>query len=496
MAENLIVVSHLADWPHQLAGTRVVSAQQYLTDASFGAEQKRVRVFNLCRRYAYQSAGYYVSLLAEARGHRPQPDVLTIQDMKGPNPLRLEQLDELIQRTLRKIPHDEFVLSVYFGRTLAERDRQLGRKIVGLFPAPLLRAFFRRRDGHWRLAAVRPIPAGEVPESHWADLVQSAEQYFRSRHSAAAGVENVRWYLGLLVDPDEEEPPSDERALRKFERAFRKRGIAVERITNEDYGRINEFDALFLRATTSVHHFTFRFARRAAREGIPVIDSPESIARCANKVFLAELLARHGVPTPRTVAVHRDSVADVIPHLGLPCVLKLPDSAYSLGVKKVSTREELEREARTMLDKSALIVAQEFAQSDFDWRIGVLDGRALWACKYHMAPGHWQIIHRSGRRTDYGRVEAMALDEAPRGVVRLAVRAARLIGDGLFGVDVKVVGRRALVIEVNDNPSLEAGYEDQVLGDRLYEAVADAFVRRLTRKTAQPAAPRRRPERA
>ncbi|MCB9377350.1 MAG: RimK family protein [Holophagales bacterium] len=493
MTQNLIVVSRLADWPHRIAGARVVSAQQYLTDASFGAEQK-VRVFNLCRRYTYQSAGYYVSLLAEARGHRPQPDVLTIQDMKGPNPLRLEQLDELIQRTLRKIQHAEFELSVYFGRTLAERDRQLGRKIFGLFPAPLLRAFFRRREGRWRLAAVRPIPAGEVPENHLAELVGSAEHYFRTRRSVTADVDNARWYLGLLLDPEEDEPPSDDRAIHRFVRAFQQRGIAVEQITSEDYGRINEFDALFLRATTSVHHFTFRFARRAAREGIPVIDSPESIARCANKVFLAELLARHGVPTPRTVVVHRDSVADVIPHLGLPCVLKLPDSAYSLGVKKVTTREELEAQAEAMLEKSALIVAQEFAQSDFDWRIGVLDGRALWACKYHMASGHWQIIQRVGRRTDYGRVEAVALDDAPRSVVRLAVKAARLIGDGLYGVDVKVIGRRPMVIEVNDNPSLEAGYEDQVLGDKLYEAIADAFVRRLTRKTAPIA--RRRRERA
>lgn len=491
MADKLIVVSRLEDWPHRLAGARVVSAQQYLTDASFGAEQK-ARVFNLCRRYAYQSAGYYVSLLAEARGHRPQPDVLTIQDMKGPNPLRLEQLDELIQRTLRKIPHDEFELSVYFGRTLAERDRQLGRRIFGLFPAPLLRAFFRRRDGRWRLAAVRPIPTGEVPESHWQDLVQSAELFFRSRRSAIAGLDNPRWSLALLVDPEEEEPPSDERALHKFVRAFQQRGIAVEQVTSEDYGRMMEFDALFIRATTSVHHFTFRFARRAAREGIPVIDSPESISRCANKVFLAELLARHGVPTPKTVVVHRDSVADVVPHLGLPCVLKLPDSAYSLGVKKVSTREELEAQARAMLEKSALIVAQEFAQSEFDWRVGVLDGRALWACKYHMASGHWQIIQRTGARTAYGRVEAVALDAVPRAVVRLAVRAARLIGDGLYGVDVKVVGRRPMVIEVNDNPSLEAGYEDQVLGDRLYEAIADAFVRRLTRKAAPLPAPRRR----
>ncbi|HSM12576.1 MAG TPA: RimK family protein [Thermoanaerobaculia bacterium] len=491
MIENLVVVSRLADWPHELAGTRVVSSQEYLTDARWGAET-RLRVFNLCRSYAYQSAGYYVSLLAEARGHRPQPDVLTIQDMKGPNPLRLEQLDELVQRTLRRIPHAEFELSIYFGRTLAERDRQLGRRIFGLFPAPLIRAFFQRRHDRWRLKAVRPIPAGEVPETHRPEMIRSAELYFRSRRELAPGPAEPRWSLAILVDPDEEEPPSDDRAIQKFSRAFQRRGFSVELVTSEDSGRIKEFDALFVRATTAVHHFTFRFSRRAAREGLVVIDSPEAIVRCANKVFLAELLARHGLPTPKTVLVHRDSVDEVIPRIGLPSVLKLPDSAYSMGVVKVTTREELEERAHAMLEKSALIVAQEFARSDFDWRIGVLDGRALYACKYHMAEGHWQIIHRVGRRTDYGRVEAMPVEEAPRSVVRLAVRAARLIGDGLYGVDVKVVGRRPMVIEVNDNPSLEAGYEDRALGDALYDAVAEAFERRLVQR--ERAASRRRPK--
>ena len=60
-----------------------------------------------------------------------------------------------------------------------------------------------------------------------------------------------------------------------------------------------EFDALFIRETTLVNHHTYRFARRAASEGLVVIDDPESILKCTNKVFLAELLSRHKMPMPQ-----------------------------------------------------------------------------------------------------------------------------------------------------------------------------------------------------
>ncbi|MNR08026.1 hypothetical protein D3C85_1241640 [compost metagenome] len=49
-------------------------------------------------------------------------------------------------------------------------------------------------------------------------------------------------------------------------------------------------------------------------------------------------------------------------------------------------------------------------------------------------------------------------------------------------MDLKQTGDRVLVIEVNDNPNLDAGTEDAVLGDELYRRVLQAFVQRLERK--------------
>ncbi len=202
--------------------------------------------------------------------------------------------------------------------------------------------------------------------------------------------------------------------------------------------------------------------------------------RCTNKIYLAELMNRHGIRIPKTLVVQRDGIDRIKPELGLPCVLKQPDGAFSQGVVKVQTESGLADEAERLLAKSELIVAQSYMPTEFDWRIGVFDGQPLWACRYYMADGHWQIVRnlKGGRRRS-GRVEALPLDRVPGQVVRTAVRASRLIGDGLYGVDLKQIGRMVYLVEINDNPSIDVGYEDKAAGDGLYTAILSVFAKRL-----------------
>ncbi len=61
--------------------------------------------------------------------------------------------------------------------------------------------------------------------------------------------------------------------------------IETEFITKTDVGRLAEFDALFIRATTAVNHYTYRMAQKATALGLVVVDDTESILRCTNKVF-------------------------------------------------------------------------------------------------------------------------------------------------------------------------------------------------------------------
>ncbi len=475
---NLIVVDDPSEWALKIPTAEIVSAQAYLTENRFSA-MRRARVYNLCESYRYQSTGYYVSLLASARGHRPLPDVLTIQDIKTWTMLRpADDLSELMERSLSGLTSDKFELSVYFGRNLAERHSRLSRALFNLFPVPLLRASFQRRRGTWRLVGLKPIPLGEIPMNHREFLRDSIEKNFSQRlppRTAPAG----RFELAILVDPEEASPPSDASAVRRFVRAGGEQGLDVEIIGPDDFGRLAEFDALFIRVTTQVNHRSYRFSSKANAEGLVVIDDPASIVRCANKVYLAELMARLKIPTPKTMIVHRHNAHDVAAELGLPCVLKQPDSAFSRGVVKASDPAELKTALAEMLSASDLVVAQSYVPTDFDWRVGVLDRKPLFVCRYYMARNHWQIYKHDEGKVTAGRWDTLAVEDAPPEVVELGLRAANAIGDGFYGVDIKQLDGGCVVIEVNDNPSVDRGVEDEVLGDRLYEEVMRVFRKRI-----------------
>jgi glutathione synthase/RimK-type ligase-like ATP-grasp enzyme len=477
--KRLVVVENASLWPFDLEGAEVVAARDYLTEARY-AELRSAIVFNVCRAYRYQSLGYYVSLLATARGHRPLPSVETLQDVRLSSVVRViaDDLDDDMQRVLSHLRSERFELSVYFGRNLAKRYDALSRALFDQFPAPFLRATFVYED-RWKLQSIRPIATGEIPETHREFVIDQARSYF-ARPRRPRKHRTYRYDMAILYDPADPTAPSDEVAIRRFIRAARELEIDAETIDRNDHRILGEYDALFLRETTAVNHHTYRMARRAAAEDLVVIDDPESIVRCTNKVFQAELFARNGIDSPETVVVHERNVELVREVLGFPCVLKRPDSSFSQGVIKVNDEKELEDSVRSFFADSQLLVAQRFVPSDFDWRIGVLGGGAFYGCKYHMARGHWQIVKAGeGSTRQFGRVEALPLDKLPASAIDVAVRAARLIGDGLYGVDVKEVDGRFLVMEVNDNPTLESGEEDAVLGEALYLSIAQWFRDRL-----------------
>lgn len=478
----LIVVNDLRDWQFEIPDVTVVPARTYLTDPAYG-EERNAKVFNLCKSYRYQSMGYYVSLLAEARGHKPMPRANTMEDLQSLNLVRLltEGLDELIQRSLAPIKSNEFELSIYFGRNVAQRYNRLSLELFNLLQAPLLRAYFERRGRQWHIRQVRPIAASDIPPPHHDFVIRFATDYFQGRRQRLPKRTMPRYALAILHDPNNPKQASNAAALQKFEKAGDSVGLGVEFITSADFNRLTEYDALFIRDTTFVHHYTYRFSRRATAEGLVVIDDPDSILKCNNKVYMAELLARHNIPTPKTLIVHRDNVQQIVPDLGLPCVLKQPDSSFSVGVTRVETRDQLHETVNALLEKSELIIAQEFLPTEFDWRVGILDRRPLFVARYYMAPGHWQIIRHGEPKGHYieGPTAAVSVGETPEDVVKIALKAANLFGDGFYGVDMKQIGNRCYVIEVNDNPNVDAGNEDGVLKEALYREVMGVFLRRI-----------------
>jgi glutathione synthase/RimK-type ligase-like ATP-grasp enzyme len=149
-------------------------------------------------------------------------------------------------------------------------------------------------------------------------------------------------------------------------------------------------------------------------------------------------------------------------------------------VVKVKDRDTLLQQAEIIFSHSALILAQEFLPTDFDWRIGILNRQPIFACRYYMSRGHWQIYqhHQSGRVSS-GSFDTLDLKTVPKAVVDAALKAANLIGDGFYGVDLKEIDGKACIIEVNDNPSVDHGVEDLFLGDLLYDRIMTEFLRRI-----------------
>lgn len=484
--KNLIIVDDPQSWPLQMDGVELVSARQYITDP-FYLNLRRVRLFNLCRSYRYQSLGYYVSLLARARGHRAMPGIGALQDLKSPYLIRVtsDELNDLIEKSLKPLSSSSFTLSIYFGHNLAKCHLQLSQRLFNLFQAPFLRAFFvlNPKTKKWQLQSVQPIAASEIPADHREFAVQKAQEYFYRVKGRPQIRSTGRYDLAILVNPDEKHAPSNSGALKKFIRAARKVGFAPELIGREDFGRLSQFDALFLRETTQVNHYTYRFARKAVAEGLVVVDDPDSILKCTNKVFLAELLQRHRIAVPKSLVVHRGNQREVLKTIGLPCILKQPDSSFSQGVVKVVTEQEYKLAIDRLLQDSDLVIVQEFIPTEFDWRIGVFDRKLLYACKYYMAKRHWQIL----KQTDQGKAieglaETFAVEDIPLAVCRPALKAANLIGNGLYGVDLKQVDRKIYVIEINDNPNIDAGVEDRVLKNDLYLEIMQGMMTRVEQK--------------
>ncbi len=291
---------------------------------------------------------------------------------------------------------------------------------------------------------------------------------------------HFKYDLAILHNPQETLPPSDADAMHRFIAAANELEIDAELIQKKDYGRLAEFDALFIRETTSIDHHTFRFSRRAQKEGLVVIDDPDSILRCTNKVFLEELLRANRVPTPKTLILQKGQEKKLQQTLDFPIILKIPDGSFSRGVYKAEKNSELKEICRKLFKESDLILAQEYMYTDFDWRVGILDNKPLFVCKYLMSTGHWQIYdHNSEAEAESGGFETLAVEDAPKKVVKTALRAAKLIGDGLYGVDLKETRGSVYVIEVNDNPSIDGDVEDKVLGEELYRRIMRSFLQRL-----------------
>lgn len=263
-------------------------------------------------------------------------------------------------------------------------------------------------------------------------------------------------------------------ALMRLGQVAHRLGHRLDFIFRPDMYKIPDYDAVFIRALTDPLNSAYIAARIAEMNGIRVIDDPDSIFICCDKVNMYSHLKRAGVPMPQTAILKETDLTveraeQLFAELGNPLVLKAPNSSFSMYVEKVSTAEDFVKVGNRYLRRADRIVAQRFVQSQFDWRVGVLGGEPLYVCQYVIPKRRWKIMtYTEGGRAIYGAVKGLKLDQADPKLLETAKQAAAAIGRGLYGVDLKQIGSDFIVIEVNDNPTISEREEDQEAPE-LYE---------------------------
>jgi hypothetical protein len=268
MTHFLVVVNDPDDWPLDVPGVQVVSADRYLSDpATF--ERPRTRVVNLCRSLKYQQGGYYVSLLAEARAHKPIPTVGALLELRSPAIVRAvsQDLEELIEKTLAPLGGDEFSLSVYFGRNVAKRYDALAAALYQSFRAPLMRATFKKsaKEGTWSMRAIDALDVKAVPDDHRVCVIDALRDVVSGRSPRSRRRQNRRYDLALLHDPSaEDEPASNQGAIKSFIRAGEAVGFAVRVIGKDDSSRLPESSSATQRSSTTTRTASPSRRRRSA----------------------------------------------------------------------------------------------------------------------------------------------------------------------------------------------------------------------------------------
>ncbi len=265
----------------------------------------------------------------------------------------------------------------------------------------------------------------------------------------------VDWF-NLVYKPEIE-------ALKIFKRTAERLGHEFHIVREEILNDMSKFDSVFIRATTDPLFTSYMVSEIAYEMGLNVIDDPESIRICSNKIAMYSRLIRNNIPLPKTVFFYGDfeNLKDYAELIGYPVVVKAPYSRFSLYVEKANNLEELKKFVKRHMKRNKAVVLQEYVPTNFDWRIGVLRGEVIYACKYYVPKGGWKVRDLVNGKLIWGKDTAMKVENIPKKLKDVAIKAAKAIGNGLYGIDIKEYNGRYYVIEVNDNPTIEHKIEDK-----------------------------------
>src|SRR5438067_12586395 len=188
--------------------------------------------------------------------------------------------------------------------------------------------------------------------------------------------------------------------------------------------------------------------RQLEAQGVPVVNRAAAIAHSRDKLRALQLLAAAGVDIPRTVLARGGGeIKELVAHVGgLPAILKLIQGTQGVGVMIAHSEAEVDSILSTMWNLGQEILLQEFIAESRgrDMRALVVGDRVVGAMRREAKSGEFRSnIHRGAEGTPI---------DLPPEYALAAVRAARVLGLDVAGVDLLEAKSGPKVLEVNSSP--------------------------------------------
>ena len=233
---------------------------------------------------------------------------------------------------------------------------------------------------------------------------------------------------------------------------------------------IKGVDVVIPRIGASITGYGLAVVNHFEMMGVPVLNGAAAIAQSRDKLRALQLLCRAGLDVPRTVMAHdRSNVRTLVREVGgLPVIIKLLRGTQGVGVMIAHSLQEVQTIVNTFWDLGQEVVLQEFVAESKgqDVRALVVGDRVVGAMRRRAKKGEFRSnIHRGGEGTPV---------ELPDAYIEVAVKAARLLGLELTGVDMLDGNKGPRLMELNSSPGFE-GLEQATKKDIAGEMIDHAL---------------------
>lgn len=214
---------------------------------------------------------------------------------------------------------------------------------------------------------------------------------------------------------------------------------------------LKDHDAVIPRIGASHTFFGTAVVRQFEMMNTYSVNESVAISRSRDKLRSLQLLSRKGIGLPVTAFAHDTKATGHLIKLcgGAPIVIKLLEGTQGVGVVLAETTKAAESVIEAFRGMDANILAQEFIKEagGADIRCLVVGDKVVAAMKRQGADGEFRSnLHRGGN------AEVVKITPEERST---AVRAARIMGLNVAGVDLLRSNHGPVIMEVNSSPGLE-----------------------------------------